>query len=113
MALVGPRPEVPRYVALYTPEQARVLEVRPGITDPASIAYRHENALLQDCQDPETFYKETILPDKIRINMEYLPGATVWSNFKVILATLGLAAPPVPPILPGDRRGSKPSGAPD
>ncbi|WP_306601911.1 sugar transferase [Geothrix sp. 21YS21S-2] len=104
MGLVGPRPEVPRYVSIYSKDQARVLELRPGITDAASIAYRYENDLLRDCEDPETFYKENILPNKIRINLEYAAQATFSSNIKVILATLGLLPPPVKPIRPGERR---------
>lgn len=98
MGLVGPRPEVPRYVALYTPEQARVLELRPGITDAASIAYRYENELLQACEDPENYYVQHILPDKIRINLEHPGGTSVWGNVRIILATLGLSRPPVPPV---------------
>jgi lipopolysaccharide/colanic/teichoic acid biosynthesis glycosyltransferase len=104
MGLVGPRPEVPRYVAVYTPDQARVLELRPGITDAASITYRHENDALPRVADPEAFYIENILPNKIRINLEYAAKATLWSNFKVILATLGLLEPPVRVRPSGDRR---------
>jgi lipopolysaccharide/colanic/teichoic acid biosynthesis glycosyltransferase len=106
MGLVGPRPEVPRYVALYTPDQARVLRLRPGVTDVASIAYRYENDLLQGCPDPEAFYVQRILPDKIRINLEYAARASVWSNFKVILATLGLLSPPIAPVRPSEHSAS-------
>jgi len=102
MALVGPRPEVPRYVALYTQEQAQVLRLRPGITDAASIAYRGENDLLNGSQDPEAFYIQTILPDKIRINLDYAIRATFWTHIRIILATLGLLPPPVPVRQPGD-----------
>lgn len=98
MGLVGPRPEVPKYVELYSRDQARVLRMRPGITDAASIAYRHENDILQQCDDPERYYIDHILPDKIRINLEYPAGISVWSDFKIILATLGLLRPPVPPL---------------
>jgi lipopolysaccharide/colanic/teichoic acid biosynthesis glycosyltransferase len=101
MGLVGPRPEVPRYVALYTPEQARVLSLRPGITDPASIAYRSESQLLRHCQDPEAYYIQTLLPDKLRINLAYAARAGFWSNLRIILATLGLLSPPVPVRQPG------------
>ncbi|NTV76379.1 MAG: sugar transferase [Holophaga sp.] len=104
MGLVGPRPEVPKYVALYTEQEARVLTLRPGITDAASIAYRFENDLLRDCEDPEAFYKNNILPNKIRINLEYGGNPTLVSNLKIILATLGFFPPPLPPIRPGDRR---------
>ena len=72
MSFVGPRPEVPRYVELYTPYQRQVLLVRPGITDYASIAYRNENDLLAGADDPERMYIETIMPDKIELNMKYL-----------------------------------------
>jgi len=104
MSLVGPRPEVPRYVGLYTLEQTEVLKLRPGVTDAASIAYRYENEILQECEDPEAFYIQHILPNKIRINLDYAATATLGSHIKVILATLGLHAPPVPPRQPGDRR---------
>ncbi|HJV38510.1 MAG TPA: sugar transferase [Geothrix sp.] len=93
MGFVGPRPEVPRFVALYTETQRRVLDLRPGITDLASIAYRNESDLLEGHEDPESHYIGTILPDKIRINLDYAAKAGVWRNLKVILATLGLLAP--------------------
>ena len=88
MSLVGPRPEVPRYVALYTPEQRRVLALVPGITDPASIAYRDEAALLAESDDPERLYVERIMPDKIRINLDYAARRSLWSDLRVILETL-------------------------
>ena len=69
MSLVGPRPEVRKYVALYNSEQMRVLSARPGITDPASIKYRNENDLLAQADDPERFYVEKIMPDKLKINL--------------------------------------------
>ncbi len=93
MGFVGPRPEVPRYVALYTEEQRKVLELRPGVTDLASIAYRNESELLKDQADPEAFYVQQVMVDKIRINLEYAAGANIWRNIKVILATLGLLSP--------------------
>ncbi len=93
MAFVGPRPEVPRYVALYTREQRKVLDLRPGITDLASIAYRNESELLKACEDPEAFYIQHVLPDKIMINLDYASKSSIWRNFKVILATLGLLSP--------------------
>lgn len=88
MSLVGPRPEVPRYVALYTPEQRRVLEVRPGITDPASIRYRDESAVLAQATDPERAYIEEVLPHKLAINLAYLDRRSLASDVGVILATL-------------------------
>jgi lipopolysaccharide/colanic/teichoic acid biosynthesis glycosyltransferase len=95
MGLVGPRPEVPRFVALYTEEQAQVLLLRPGITDAASIMYRCENEVLRRSADPEAFYIENIMPNKLRVNLAYAAQATLWTHFKVILATLGLLRPPV------------------
>ena len=89
MSLVGPRPEVPRYVSRYTPAQARVLELMPGITDRASIAYRNESELLASAHDPEQLYVAQIMPDKIRLNLEYAAQATVWTDFRTILVTLG------------------------
>ena len=90
MSLVGPRPEVPRYVARYTPQQRRVLDIMPGITDPASLHYLHEGALLAAAPDPEQLYIAQLMPDKIRINLEYAESATVASDFAVILRTIGL-----------------------
>jgi lipopolysaccharide/colanic/teichoic acid biosynthesis glycosyltransferase len=88
MSLVGPRPEVPQYVALYTPEQRKVLDLVPGITDPASIKFANEAELLAEASDPEKFYIEHIMPTKIRLNMEYASHATLWSDILVILKTL-------------------------
>jgi len=88
MSLVGPRPEVPQYVALYTPEQRRVLDLVPGITDPASIKFANEAELLAEASDPEKFYIEYIMPTKIRLNMEYASHATLWSDILVILKPL-------------------------
>lgn len=90
MSLVGPRPEVPRYVALYTPEQRElVLSVRPGITDPASLQFRHESEILARAADPEREYVEVILPAKLRIAGDYVRDASVWGDLRLILATLG------------------------
>ncbi len=89
MSLVGPRPEVPRYVALYTAEQWRVLDLVPGITDPASIQYLNESELLAHADVPETTYVTRIMPDKIRLNLEYAARATVWSDFRTVFSTLG------------------------
>lgn len=87
MALVGPRPEVPRYVALYDDVQRRVLDVRPGITDPASIRYRDENAVLARAEDPEAAYVEVVMPHKLELNLAYLERRTLASDVGVILAT--------------------------
>lgn len=88
MSLVGPRPEVPRYVELYAPEQRKVLDLVPGITDPASIRYRNESNLLAQSFDPERTYVEQIMPEKIALNLAYAAKATIWSDTMVILSTL-------------------------
>lgn len=89
MSLVGPRPEVPEYVALYTSDQRKVLELIPGITDPASIAYSNESDLLVSTNDPEFEYINKIMPEKIRLNLEYSARATVWNDMAIILGTFG------------------------
>lgn len=94
MSLVGPRPEVPQFVALYTQAQRAILDLRPGITDLASIKYRNESELLAQAEDPDEAYVQRIVPDKIRINLGYAAQAGLWSDFRVILATLGLAPAP-------------------
>jgi lipopolysaccharide/colanic/teichoic acid biosynthesis glycosyltransferase len=88
MSLVGPRPEVRKYTDLYTEEQRRVLSVRPGITDYASIEYVHENELLSQAEDPERMYIGKVMPDKIKLNMKYLDHYTVGEYFKIIFLTL-------------------------
>lgn len=88
MSFVGPRPEVPRYVAMYTPAQRNVLLVRPGITDYASVAYRDENDLLEGAQDPERIYIEEIMPAKLELNRQYLSNIGVWTDIKLIFATV-------------------------
>lgn len=92
MSLVGPRPEVPRYVDCYAPDQRRVLALCPGLTDPATLAFADEGALLATSADPERLYVEEILPEKIRLNLAYADRATVWSDVRVIAATLGYLA---------------------
>jgi lipopolysaccharide/colanic/teichoic acid biosynthesis glycosyltransferase len=88
MTLVGPRPEVPRYVALYTNEQRRVFELVPGITDPASIKYCNEGEILACLPDPELLYIKEILPEKIRLTLSYAERATVLSDTWVIINTI-------------------------
>lgn len=87
MSLVGPRPEVRKYVDMYTPEQMRVLSVRPGITSLASIRYRNENDILADDDDPDRAYIERVMPDKIAIDLEYVDRATLWNDIKLIFST--------------------------
>ncbi len=89
MSLVGPRPELPRYVELY-PEALKhaVLAVRPGITDPASLAYSHEADLLAAAADPEREYRDVILPAKLRLSADYAARASLASDLKLIGRTL-------------------------
>lgn len=88
MSFVGPRPEVRKYVNLYNDAQMKVLSIRPGITDIASIEYRNENELLSNSENPEKYYVESILPDKLRINLEYINDNSVFKDFKIILKTI-------------------------
>lgn len=88
MSLVGPRPEVPQYVLLYTPDQRRVLDLIPGITDPASVRFRNESDLLAASPDPFIAYCDRIMPEKIRINLEYAAHASLKTDLLMILRTL-------------------------
>jgi lipopolysaccharide/colanic/teichoic acid biosynthesis glycosyltransferase len=87
MSLVGPRPEDPRYVALYTPEQQAVLQVRPGITSAASLAYRHEEQLLSG-PDWEQVYRTEVMPSKLAIDLAYLSRRTLASDLQLVLQTV-------------------------
>ena len=87
MSLVGPRPEVRKYVDLYTPEQMHVLDVRPGITDPASIRYRNENELLAQVEDPDRYYVEVIMQDKLQLNLEYVEKQSFRFDLQLIFKT--------------------------
>ena len=88
MSLVGPRPEVPKYVALYTKEQREILKVRAGITDYASIEFSNENDILANETDPEKAYIEKIMPRKIELNKKYLSEISVMTDIKIILLTI-------------------------
>lgn len=88
MSLVGPRPEVRKYVSLYTPEQRKVLSVRPGITDWASIEYADEDEILGQSNDANKTYIEEIMPRKISLNMKYINHHTVGEYFKIIVKTI-------------------------
>ena len=88
MSLVGPRPEVPKYVALYTDEQKEILKVRAGITDYASIEFSNENDLLALEEDPEKAYIEKIMPKKIELNKKYLSEISILTDIKIILLTI-------------------------
>ena len=87
MSLVGPRPEVRHYVDYWTPEQMHVLDVRPGITDPASIKFRNENELMEKAENPEKYYIEVIMQEKIKLYLEYVEKHSFWYDFGLILKT--------------------------
>ena len=88
MSFVGPRPEVPRYVERYTPEQQQVLSLKPGITDLATLEFRREEELLRNVADPEKFYVEYCLPKKIELNLDYNQRANLWHDTRIILFSL-------------------------
>jgi lipopolysaccharide/colanic/teichoic acid biosynthesis glycosyltransferase len=98
MSLVGPRPEVRRYVERYTCEQRRVLDLHPGITDPASLTYVDEERVLTGFADPELAYVERIMPEKIRLNLEYAAHATVLSDLALIVRTIAVVLRRVPEL---------------
>lgn len=88
MSFVGPRPELPRYVNLYSAEQRQVLELKPGITDLATLAFRHEETLLKSATNVENFYLSYCVPAKINLNLEYARRANLWEDLKIILKTI-------------------------
>ena len=92
MSLVGPRPEVRHYVDYWTPEQMHVLDVRPGITDPASIKFRNENELMEKAEDPEKYYIEVIMQEKIRLYLEYVDKQSLFYDITLIFKTLWVVA---------------------
>ena len=85
MSLVGPRPEVRHYVNYWTPEQMHVLDVRPGITDPASIKFRNENELMEKAEDPEKYYIEVIMQEKIKLYLEYVDNYSFLGGYCINL----------------------------
>jgi lipopolysaccharide/colanic/teichoic acid biosynthesis glycosyltransferase len=87
MSFCGPRPEVPCYVNLGSPIWQAILTQRPGITDPASVVYRHEEQLLAQAPDPERLYTESVLPEKLRISLRYLQSRSLISDLKLIFLT--------------------------
>ena len=103
MSFVGPRPEIPRYVAHYTGEQNAVLTLKPGITDLATLEFRNEEELLRTAADTEKFYVEYCVPRKIKLNLAYADTANVWEDIKIILRTLLL-------LLGGGKGGHRASG---
>jgi len=88
MSLVGPRPEVPKYLKYYTEEQKKVLDVRPGITDIASIKFIDESLILKRSKDPEKEYIESILPEKLNLNLEYIRDTSILMDIKLIIKTI-------------------------
>jgi lipopolysaccharide/colanic/teichoic acid biosynthesis glycosyltransferase len=88
MSMVGPRPEDPSYVARYSPAQRALLQARPGITGPASLAFRHEQELLADVADPESYYVDVVMPAKADLDLAYLVRRTVASDLGVIFRTV-------------------------
>jgi lipopolysaccharide/colanic/teichoic acid biosynthesis glycosyltransferase len=98
MSLVGPRPEVPEFVDMDNPVWRSVLQVRPGITDPASIAFRNEEEILAKAADPIAFYENNILPAKLALNLEYIGKKSFLSDIKVIAETVYCA------VFPGRER---------
>lgn len=96
MSFVGPRPELPEYVGGYSPEQRRVLSVRPGITDLASLTYRDEEIILRAASDPEKLYREVILPHKLALGLQYIDQMSLLNDASLILKTLKSAFYPAP-----------------
>ncbi len=89
MSIVGPRPEVPKYVAFYNTEQLKVLNVRPGLTDTSSIYYINEDEILGDVSHPEKAYIEEILPQKLALQLEYVDQQSFMGDLKLIMKTIG------------------------
>jgi len=90
MSLVGPRPEVRKYVDLYNADQMKVLSVRPGITDYASIRFRNENEILEKVENPEEYYIKTIMPLKLKMNLIYINNRSIFKDINVIFKTIFL-----------------------
>ena len=103
MSIVGPRPEVRKYVDLYSEEQRRVLSVLPGLTDYASIAYINENALLEQSDNPEQTYINEIMPAKLQLNFKYIENQSFFVDLKIIFKTIGGIF--LPPPTPSERGG--------
>jgi lipopolysaccharide/colanic/teichoic acid biosynthesis glycosyltransferase len=90
MSLVGPRPELKKFVDLYNVEQAKVINVKPGITDYASIEFRNENELLEGKPDPIDYYVREIMPAKLALNLQYIREQSLWTDLKIITSTIWL-----------------------
>lgn len=89
MSFVGPRPEVRKYVDMYTEEQMKVLTVLPGLTDYASLEYINENEILGNAEDPERVYVEEIMPKKLDLNLKYIEEQSMATDIKIIFRTIG------------------------
>jgi lipopolysaccharide/colanic/teichoic acid biosynthesis glycosyltransferase len=89
MSIVGPRPEVRKYVNLYSNEQLKVLAVKPGLTDLASLEYIYENEILGKSENPEKTYIEDIMPKKLSLNLQYIDNNNLWIDIKLIFKTIG------------------------
>ena len=88
MSIVGPRPEIRKYVELYTEEQKKVLTVKPGITDYASIEFRNENELLSGIENPDDYYINVIMPEKLKLNIQYVQERSIRQYLKIIILTI-------------------------
>lgn len=88
MSIVGPRPEVPKYVALYNEEQRDILNIRPGISDWSSIRFSNENELLAQAENYEDFYISEVMPEKLKMNLEYVRSNNFWIDLKIIFMTM-------------------------
>lgn len=88
MSLVGPRPDVPGYADKLVGENRRILQLKPGITGPASLKYRNEEELLAEQENPQRYNDEVLFPDKVRINIEYLENWSFWNDIKIIIYTI-------------------------
>lgn len=89
MSIVGPRPEVRKYVDLYSEEEKRVLSVRPGLTDYASILYMNESEILAESENPEQKYMEEIMPHKLKLNLKYIDNQSIILDLRIIFSTIG------------------------
>lgn len=90
MSIIGPRPEVPKYVQMYPVEFAAILQVRPGLSDYASLKYRHEEELLAKASDPEDYYRTVILPDKLQLAKRYTKQISLKTDWEILIETLKL-----------------------
>lgn len=88
MSFVGPRPEVPKYVELYNEDQRKILDIRPGMTDYASICFRNESQILKEAKDPETQYIQHIMPLKIQYNLKYIKEMSLFTDLKIMIWTV-------------------------